>query len=230
MRRLGHKISRQTVKNVPVEAGLGPEPDDHPDTWSDFLKRHAATMWQCDFACKRKWTIRGMVDLYFLVFIHIGTRWIWVSPCTANPTGEWTTQQARNFDMFLQDENLPCTILQRDRDAKYAQTFDAVFTGEGRTVKVIPARSPNLQAFVERVIQTLKHEVLNAFCVVSEKHLDHLLKIGADWYNNRRGHTGRDHLPPVRDSDDPPVIDLAKHKLVCHTELGGHLKSYRAAA
>lgn len=126
MRRLGHKISRQTVKNLLVEAGLGPEPNDHPDTWPDFLKRHAATMWQCDFACKRKWTVRGMVDLYFLVFIHIGTRRIWVSPCTANPTGEWTTQQARNFDMLLQDENLPCTILQRDQDTKYVQAFVSV--------------------------------------------------------------------------------------------------------
>ena len=230
MRRLGHKISRQTVKNVLVEAGLGPEPHDHPDTWSEFLKRHAETMWQCDFACKRKWTVKGMVDLYFLVFIHLGTRRIWVSPCTANPSGEWTAQQARNFDMFLQDENLHCTILQRDQDTKYVKAFDDVFTSDGRTIKKTPIRSPNLQAFVERVIQTLKHEVLNGFCVVNEKHLDHILKIGADWYNKRRGHTGRDHLPPVRESDDPPRLDLTKHKLICHTELGGHLKSYRAAA
>jgi putative transposase len=230
MRRLGHKISRQTVKNVLVEAGLGPEPHDHPDTWSEFLKRHAETMWQCDFACKRKWTVKGMVDLYFLVFIHLGTRRIWVSPCTANPSGDWTAQQARNFDMFLQDENLHCTILQRDQDTKYVEAFDDVFTGGGRTIKKTPIRSPNLQAFVERVIQTLKHEVLNGFCVVNEKHLDHILKIGADWYNKRRGHTGRDHLPPVRESDDPPRLDLTKHKLFCHTELGGHLKSYRAAA
>jgi putative transposase len=171
-----------------------------------------------------------MVDLYFLVFIHIGTRRIWVSPCTANPTGEWTTQQARNFDMFLQDENLPCLILQRDQDTKYVQSFDDVFTGEGRTIKKTPIKSPNLQAFVERVIQTLKHEVLNGFCVINERHLDHILKIGADWYNHRRGHSGRGHLPPVRDEDEPPRVDLAKHKLVCHTELGGHLKSYRAAA
>ncbi len=230
MRRLGHTISRQTVKNVLVAAGLGPEPQDHPDTWSEFLKRHAATMWQCDFACKRKWTIRGMVDLYFLVFIHIGSRRIWVSPCTANPTGEWTTQQARNFDMFLQDENLPCTILQRDRDTKYVKAFDDIFTGEGRRIKKTPIKSPNLQAFVERVIQTLKHEVLNAFCVVSEQHLDHTLKIGADWYNHRRGHSGRDHLPPVRERDDPPSVDFKKQKIVCDSELGGYLKSYRAAA
>jgi putative transposase len=143
---------------------------------------------------------------------------------------EWTTQQARNFDMFLQEENLPCTILQRDQDTQYVKAFDDVFIGEGREIKKTTPRSPNLQAYVERVIQTLKHEVLNAFCVVNEKHLDHFLKVGADWYNKRRGHSGRDHLPPVREIDDPPIIDLAKHKLVYHTEIGGHLKSYRAAA
>ena len=51
MRRLGHNLSRQTVKNVLVDAGLGPEPHDTPDTLSEFLKRYADTMWQCDFAC-----------------------------------------------------------------------------------------------------------------------------------------------------------------------------------
>jgi hypothetical protein len=79
-------------------------------------------------------------------------------------------------------------------------------------------------AFVERIIQTLKHEVLNGFCVVNGQHLDHILKIGADWYNKRRGHSGWDHLPPVGDVSDPPAVNLAKHKLVCHTELGGYLK------
>ncbi|MDG2220729.1 MAG: hypothetical protein P8L85_05080, partial [Rubripirellula sp.] len=45
LRRLGHRVSRQTVKNIVIEAGLGTDPNDHPDTWSDFLKRLAATMW-----------------------------------------------------------------------------------------------------------------------------------------------------------------------------------------
>ena len=156
-------------------------------------------------------TIRGMVDQYFLVVIQFGTRRIWVSPCTANPTGELTTQQARNFDMFLQDENLPCTILQRDQDSKYVQAFDDAFTGEGRTIKKTPIKSPNLRAFVELVIQTLKHEVLNGFCVINERHLDHILKIGADGCNKRRGHSGRDHLAPVQDEEEPPIVDLAKH-------------------
>lgn len=111
MRNLGHKVSRQTVKNVLKEAGLGPDPVDHPDTWSDFLRRHAVVMWQCDFACKRKWMSMGMVDLYFLVFIHIETQRIWVSPCTANPAGDWTTQQARKFAMHVEEQGLRCEIV-----------------------------------------------------------------------------------------------------------------------
>lgn len=140
IRNLGHHVSRQTVKNVLKEAGLGPNPVDHPDTWSDFLRRHAAVMWQCDFAYKRKWTIKGMVDLYFLLFIHIETQRIWVSPCTAHPTGEWTTQQAKNFSMYVEEHGLRCELVQRDNDAKYVDSFDSVFKSMGAKIKRITHR------------------------------------------------------------------------------------------
>jgi hypothetical protein len=97
-------------------------------------------------------------------------------------------------------------------------------------IKQTCPRSPNLQSFAEGEIQTLKHEVLNAFCVVIERHLDHIRWVSQDWYSHQRGHSGRDHLPPVRDSNDPPVVHPTKRKLVCDNELGGHLKSYGAAA
>jgi hypothetical protein len=67
-------------------------------------------------------------DLYFLVFIHLGTRWIWVSPCTAHPTADWTSQQARNFAMNGDEHDLPCRTVMRDNDQKYPKTFDDVFT------------------------------------------------------------------------------------------------------
>jgi putative transposase len=72
--------------------------------------------------------------------------------------------------------------------------------------------------------------MLNAFCIVSDKHLNRLLSVTQDWYNHSRGHSARDHLPPIRESDAPPRIDLSKRKLICVEELGGHLKSYRTAA
>lgn len=231
IRRRGHTVSRQTVKNILVEAGLGPQPDDHPDTWCDFLKRHAASMWQCDFACKRKWTISGMVNLYFLVFIHIGSRRIWVSPCTAHPDATWVCQQAGNFDAYRREQKLPCEILQHDRDTKYVAAFDDIFKSSGCEIKETTPLSPNLQAFVERVIQTLKHEVLNAFCIVHESQLDYILRTAMDWYNLRRGHSARDHLPPVRNNNTPIApVDFHRDKIICDHELGGHLKSYRRAA
>ena len=167
--RLGHRVSRQTVKNILVAEGIAPAPDDggDPDRWSEFLKRHADVMWQCDFACKKKWTIKGLFDVYFLVVIHLGTRRIWVSPSTDNPKGDWTTQQACNFQMHVEDEHLKCEIVSRDNDGEYTDSFDDVFKSSGAKIKNITPASPNLQAHVERVIQTIKHEILNGFVIAT---------------------------------------------------------------
>ena len=77
---------------------------------------------------------------------------------------------------------MPYELLQRDQDTKYVDSFDDVFRSVGCKIKKTSPRSPNLQAFVERVIQTLTHELLNGFCVVSEQHPDCFLRVGADWY------------------------------------------------
>jgi putative transposase len=230
LRRMGVHVSRQTVKNVIVAAGFAPTPGDHPDTWHKFLKRHAQTLWQCDFACKKKWTMKGLVDVYFMVFIHLGSRQIWISPCTENPTGDWTSQQGRNFQMHIDQCDLKCTILMRDRDRKYTDSFDNVFESSTCEIKLTPIRSPNLQAHVERVIQTIKHEVLNAFCIVNNSHLNHLLRVTQDWYNHRRGHSSREHLPPIPDEIATKPIKFSKNQVVCDSELGGHLLSYRLAS
>jgi len=66
---------------------------------------------------------------------------------------------------------MPYKMVMRDNDKKYPKTFDDVFTTPTCKVKRNVTASPNLEAHVERVIQTLKHEVLNGFCVVNEQHL-----------------------------------------------------------
>jgi putative transposase len=130
----------------------------------------------------------------------------------------------------VDEHDLPCTMVMRDNDKPYPKTFDDVFTTPTCRIKRNVLASPNLQTHVERVIQTLKHEVLNCFCVVSEKHLDHILRRAADWYNGRRCHSARGHLSPVQDESEPPVIHLKTARIVCESEFSGHLKSYRAAA
>jgi putative transposase len=56
-----------------------------------------------------------MVDLFTLFFIHIETRRVFVTGVTANPNGEWLTQQARNFTIAAADMNLGVTHLESAR-------------------------------------------------------------------------------------------------------------------
>jgi putative transposase len=83
LKKLGiESVNRNTVKNILKRNGFETGPKRGPGTWDEFLKRHAKSMWPCDFACKNKWTVKGLVNRYFLVFIHIGSSRIWISPCT----------------------------------------------------------------------------------------------------------------------------------------------------
>jgi putative transposase len=86
LRQLGiTHISRQAVKAILKKQGISPAPDRGGGTWTEFIRIHAATLWQCDFLTKPIWTPKGLVNLYVLVFLHIGTRRLWLSPATRRP-------------------------------------------------------------------------------------------------------------------------------------------------
>lgn len=89
-------ISRKTVNNIFATEVIAP-PDNNGDSdyCGSFPNRHAEAMLQCEFACKEKWTITGIVRVYFIVFIDLAIRRLWVSPATENPTDDWNAQQAR---------------------------------------------------------------------------------------------------------------------------------------
>ena len=156
LRKLGIKsISRQTVKVILKENDIDPGPKRGKGTWDEFLKIHADTLWQCDFVSKPMWTVKGLVDLYFLVFLHLGTRRCWISPCTLSPDSAWASQQAKNFVMVAEDLQLTPQYVMRDNDTKFTAQFDEVIKTSGAEVKRNTPLSPNLRAHVERFIQTL---------------------------------------------------------------------------
>ena len=223
-------ISRSTVKAILKEHGIAPAPDRPRGSWSEFIRIHAATLVQCDFLSKPVWTPKGLVTLYVLAFIHIGSRRLWLSPSTRKPDAAWVTQQAERFLDHAKVAELPLTILLRDNDVKYPPAFDEVFRQAGVTVPKMPPRAPNLRAHVERVIQTVQHEVLDGMVVVGEMHFNHILSITNDWYNAERSHSARDHLPPGW-SKPPPVDNTATpNEIACTTRLGGLLNSYSRRA
>src|SRR5262249_9395947 len=70
IRKLGIRISRQTVKNILVEHGIDPGPKTGAGTWDEFLKMHAESLWQCDFFSRKIWTLKGRRQCFVLAFIH----------------------------------------------------------------------------------------------------------------------------------------------------------------
>jgi hypothetical protein len=99
--------------------------------------------------------------LYALVFIELSTRQVYLAGITANPTGEWATQQARNIIETFVDRTEPIRFLIHDRDSKFTAGFDEVFRSDGiRTIRT-PVRAPRANAFIERWIGSARRECLD---------------------------------------------------------------------
>jgi putative transposase len=145
--------SKTTPANILREARLDPGPKRGPGTWSDFVARHAATLWACDFLSVRGATRAGFVEFDILFFLHVGTRWVIVSGVTASPDAAWVAQPARNASMQMAEWGLPASHLLLDHDAKFTREFDAVFEDEGVEVTRVGPQAPNLNAYAERWVE-----------------------------------------------------------------------------
>ena len=100
LKKLGiRSVSKTTAANILREAGFDLGPTRGEGTWSDFVARHASTLWDCDSLSVKSLTICGFVQLYVLFFIYIGSRRAFVSSATANRNSPWVTQQARTVSM-----------------------------------------------------------------------------------------------------------------------------------
>ena len=121
-------------------------------------------------------TATGFVDLYILFFIHIGSRRVIASAPTANPDSAWVTQQARNASMQMAEWNLDASYLLIDNNPKFTTSFDAVFEAQEATVLRVGPRAPNMNAYAERWVQSLRKECLDHFLICGENHLAYLVR------------------------------------------------------
>jgi len=163
--------------------------------------------------------------LYALVFMEIGSRRVVFANCTAHPDAEWTVQQMRNVIWEAQELGLPIKFLIRDRDSKFTAAFDTVASAAGITVLRTPYRAPNANAFLERLLGSVRREALDWLIILNERHLLAVLREYFDHYNHARPHRGLDLRVPV-----PPTVPKSTGSIVRRQRLHGIINEYSRAA
>jgi transposase len=225
--RLGHHIAHSTVWRILHDAGTDPALRRTGPTWREFLTTQAESIIAADFLHLD--TVLG-TRLYALAFLEHGTRRLHITGVTSHPTREWTTQQARNLAADLGTRMQSLRFLLRDRDGRYGQTFDTVFQADDLHVIKSAPQAPRMNAHCERVIGTIRRELLDHVLILGEAHARQILKTYEGHYNRHRPHQARDQRPPEAQQHPAAVYDLDTRRVLRTRILGGLINEYRQAA
>jgi putative transposase len=224
---LGYRVSASSIRRVLRAHGIGPAPRRASTTWRSFLRHQASGIVATDFfTVDTAWLTR----YYVLVVIEIESRRVQLCGITTNPTGTWVTQQARNLVATLEDRALVVSHLIRDRDTKFAQSFDEVWRSIGAEVIRTPVRAPNANAFCERWIGTVRRECLDHLLIVGPRHLARVLRVYIEHYNTHRPHRSLSLRPPQPRSDRPATAPSLPDHVRRRDVLGGLIREYDLVA
>jgi putative transposase len=169
--------------------------------------------------------------LYVLVFIEHGSRRMHLGGVTINPTAQWTAQQARNLALTLGERFQDLKFLVRDRGSNFTQSFDAVFQANGTRILRTAAQAPRMNATCERLVGTLRREILDRTLIIGETHLRAVLAEYQAHYNGARPHQGiAQRVPDTVDTPAPAVTDLDPGRIRRKPVLSGLINEYMHAA
>jgi transposase InsO family protein len=220
---LGHDVSDQTIGNILKEHGIEPAPDRKQQTsWKVFIKAHWDVLSTIDFTTVEVWTTGGLVTYYLLFVMELKTRRVHLAACTPTLGDDFMKQVARNltdpFDGFLKDSK----YVLMDRDANFSSAFRSILRNAGAEPVRLPAKSPNLNAYIERFHLSIKSECLSRMIFFGETLLRRAVSVYLIHYHAQRNHQGLENklIAPSEEVGGP------KGEVRCDEHLGGMLKYY----
>jgi putative transposase len=195
-------------------------------TWHEFIHAHMDVLVATDFFTTEVWTWCGLVTYDILFFIRLGTREVHVAGVTP-PDERWMMQIARNATMANWGILFPGHYLIHDCDRKFCPAFQRLIDDSGVMRVMLPPQSPNLNAYAERWVRSVKEEALSRLILFGERALWHTLNEYVTHYHQERPHQSKGNviLMPCM-----PPIQRRNCSLQCRERLGGLLKYYYGEA
>ena len=220
---LGHKVGRSTVAKVLKEAGLEPSPERRKQTtWKEFLRSHFAVLAAADFFSVEVWTALGLVRYHVLFVIRLATREVQIAGIVPEPHGEWMKQVARNLTDGLDEYLVGCRYLIHDRSSLFTPEFAMILQSVGIEAVRLPARSPNLNAYAERFVRTIKEGCVGRMILIGEGSLRRAIAEFMVHY-----HTERNHQSLENKIIRPEFAAFpSAGEVQCRERLGGLLRYY----
>ena len=191
LENLGHEVGRSTIAKVLKEAGLDPAPERQKQTtWKEFLRSHFAVLAAADFFSVEVWTAVGLVRYHVFFVIRLATRAVQIVGIVPEPHGEWMKQVARNLTDGRAGFLAGCRHLIHDRSSLFTAEFGMILESVGIETVRLPARSPNLNAYAERYVRTIKEGCLDRMILIGEGSLRRAVSEFVLHYHAEKNHQG----------------------------------------
>jgi len=178
--KLGLRVCKRTIqkymRTVRTQQPRG-------QTWSTFLRNHAAQVWACDFLQITDLFFRPLfafflIELQSRKVIHVGV--------TRSPSDAWVAQQLREATPYGQTPK----YLLRDNDTKFGASFTRVAATSHIEILRTPHHAPRANAICERFMRSVRQECLDHLLILHERQLQRILNAYVAYFNQARSHQG----------------------------------------
>jgi transposase InsO family protein len=220
--KLGYAVSATAIRKLRRRHRIGPAPPRSRPTWKAFLRAQASAIVLTDFFSVDTVFLKR---LYVLLYMELATRRVIWFAVTDRPDAVWVSQQARNVSWELNERGAAPRFLIHDHDRKYGGGSDLVFEADGMTVIRTPIAAPRANSHMERQIGSTRRECLDWLLILNRRHLERVLTVWFEHYNEARPHRGLKLRTPIARSD--PVATSGPVR--CDERLGGLLREYSHA-
>jgi putative transposase len=224
---LGHMLAHNTIANILKRHGIEPAPErERKTTWKEFLSRHWEQIVATDFFTVEVWTPRGLQRFVILFFMELSTRRVEIGGIASRANGLWMTQIARiltdDVDGFFKGKR----YLIHDRDPLYTREFLSMLAEHGVESVKLPPRSPNLNAYAERFVRSIKEGCMERMIFFGEDALRKAVHDFVAHYHFERNHQGVGNrlIVPLKTPVETVGTVQRRHRL------GGRLNYYHRQA